>query len=88
MTYGNFPTGSLGYQDMTILAINRKPNAERKGPVIPIANFAVAGSRSASVNSCMELEAALYKLSGIDATSDCMQLDALYEPAEAAKHAG
>ena len=43
MIYGNFSTGSLGYQDSTILKINRKVNAERKGPKIPIVSLAVAG---------------------------------------------
>jgi hypothetical protein len=40
---------------MTILTINRKPNAERKGPRNPIANFAVAGSISARINPVMKL---------------------------------
>ena len=45
-TYGNLPTGSFGYHDMTILRMKRKPNAERKGPINGITSFAVAGSRS------------------------------------------
>lgn len=56
MTYGNFSTGSLGYQDMTILRINRKANAERNGPKIPIASLAVAGSKSASKNVLLRSE--------------------------------
>jgi hypothetical protein len=39
---------------MTILTINRKPNAERKGPRNPIANFAVAGSISARIKPVMK----------------------------------
>ncbi|KAK7357146.1 hypothetical protein VNO80_16429 [Phaseolus coccineus] len=46
----NFPNGSFGYQDMTILKIKRKPNTKRKGPRNPVANFTVAGSRSAIIN--------------------------------------
>ena len=56
MTYGNFCTGSLGYQDITILKINRKANAERKGPKIPIASLAVAGSKSDSNNLLVRSE--------------------------------
>lgn len=52
-TYGNFFTGSLGYQDMTILRMNKNPRAERKGPVIVMASFAVAGSISATIKPCM-----------------------------------
>lgn len=56
MTYGNFSSGSLGYQDITILKINRKANAERKGPKILIASLAVAGSKSASNNRLVRSE--------------------------------
>lgn len=42
---------------MTILKINRKANADRKGPRNPIATFAVAGSNSASTNLCVKFEA-------------------------------
>lgn len=58
MTNGNFPTGSFGYQDITILAINRKPNMERKGPRNAIAIFAEAGSKSAITNLCIKSKTA------------------------------
>ncbi|CAL5342833.1 unnamed protein product [Camellia sinensis] len=58
ITYGNFSTGSFGYQDMTILKMNRKPNPDRKGPRKPIASFAVAGSKSTTTNLCINSDAA------------------------------
>lgn len=69
MIYGNLPTGSFGYHDITILMMNRKPNADRKGPMIPIAVFAVAGSRSAITSPSMQSETALCELSDLEAVS-------------------
>lgn len=38
---------------MTILKMNRKANADRKGPRKLIASFAVPGSKSNSTNLCI-----------------------------------
>ncbi|GER38537.1 adenosine monophosphate-protein transferase FICD [Striga asiatica] len=44
------PDNSFGYQDITILTMNKNPNADKKGPKNPIASLAVAGSKSASAS--------------------------------------
>lgn len=38
---------------MTILKMNRKANADKKGPRMLIASFAVSGSKSNSINLCI-----------------------------------
>lgn len=50
---------------MTILAIKRKPKAERNGPRNPIANFAVAGSRSARIINLVMKSVEACKVSGM-----------------------
>ena len=51
----NFPNGSFGYQDMTILKIKRKPNTIRKGPRNPVANLVIRSLETYEVSGMLSL---------------------------------
>nr|CAB3479541.1 unnamed protein product [Digitaria exilis] len=55
---GNSVTGSLGYHDMTMRRMKRKPSADSAGPATPATAFAVAGSRSPNTATACKEEAA------------------------------
>lgn len=68
---------------MMILRMNKKPNAERKGPVTLIASFTVAGSISAIIKPCMYSDKAAPRFWGIIGREGCTHLDGSYGVAEA-----
>ncbi|RRT47534.1 hypothetical protein B296_00053677 [Ensete ventricosum] len=63
---------------MTILRMNKKPNAERKGPVTLIASLTVAGSISAIIKPCMCSEKAALRFLEIIGKEGCTHLDGSY----------